>query len=66
MCTIVWATILSKYIGSVGSHFVQGLLKGSFHSVREKSILQCEFIGSRSITQTVKHSDEAGDSTAVT
>ena len=45
--------------------FVQALIKGSFHSVGDKSFLQCELFGSRSITQTVKHSNEAGDSTAV-
>ena len=27
--------------------FVQGLVKESFHSVREKSFWQCKFIGSR-------------------
>ena len=52
--------------GQFDSIFVQCLVKGSFLSVRGNSFLQCEFIGSRSITQIIKHSDEAGDSSAVT
>ena len=38
-------------------------MKGNFHTGREKSSLQCEFIGSRWITQIVRHSNEVGDST---
>ena len=41
-------------------------MKGNFYTGREKSFLQSEFIGSRWITQIVRHSDEAGDSTAET
>ena len=40
--------------------FVQGLIKW------ENPFLQCEFIDFRWITQTVRHSNEAGDSTAGT
>ena len=41
-------------------------MKGNFHSVREKSFLQCEFIGSRWIKQIVRHSNQAGDFTTGT
>ena len=36
--------------------FVQGLMKGNFHTGRGKSFLQCEFIGSRWTTQILRHS----------
>ena len=56
----------SKNIRSARLHFVQGLMKGDFHTGRGKSFLQCEFFGSRWIMQIVRHSNEAGDSTAGT
>ena len=57
-----------KISGQFDCIFVQGLMKGNFHSVGEKSFLQCKFIGSscRCITYTVGHSTQAGDSTTGT
>ena len=66
MSTIVWVAMLQKPSGQFNCIFVQGLMKGNFHTGLEKSFLLSEFIGSRWITQIVRHSDEAGDSTAGT
>ena len=67
MRTIVWVVMLSKTSAQFDCIFVQGhMLKGNFHTVREKSFLQWEFISSRWITQIVRHSNETGDSTAGT
>ena len=41
-------------------------MKGNFHTGKEKSFIQCELVGSRWITQIVRHSNEASDSTAGT
>ena len=57
MRTIVWVAMVSKNIRLVGLHL---------HTSRGKSFLQCEFIGSRWVTQTIRHSNEAGDPTAGT
>ena len=59
MRTIVWVAMLSKN----NCIFVQGLI---FHTVREKSFMPNEFIGSRWITQIVRYSNEVVDSTAGT
>ena len=39
--------------GQFDGIFAQGHMKGNFHSVGEKSFLQCELIGSRWITHIV-------------
>ena len=66
MRTIVWVAVLQKPSGQLDCIFVQGLMKGNFHTGREKSFLLCEIIGSRWTTQIVRHSNEAGDSTVGT
>ena len=66
MSAMVWAVMLQKTSGHFDCIFVQGVMKGNFHTGREKSFLQCEFIGSRWITQIVRHPNEAGDFTAGT
>ena len=55
--------MLKKTSGQFDCIFVQGLTKGNFHKGRGTSFLQCEFIGYRQITQIIRHSNEAGDST---
>ena len=55
-----------KTSGQLDCISMQGLTKGHFHTGTGKNFLQCEFIGSRWITQIIRHSNEAGDSTAGT
>ena len=51
MRTVAWVAMLSKSM---------------FHTGREKFFMQSEFIGSRWITEIVRHSNEAGDSASGT
>ena len=66
MGTMVWVTMLSKNICQLDCIFGQGLMKENFYTGRGKSILQGEFIGSRWITQILRHSNKVGEFTAGT